>query len=111
VRYLSPSERTVSFDYSHLNRTHFIITTYTISGCNDYRVNLWKSTKNSYSKKSDKILDFGNNDRDMKMIMGKVCYISTEEHCQNLSQEVTQVWSRRENGPNTSTKNYDSLGT
>jgi hypothetical protein len=54
-----------------------------ISGCNYYRVNLWKSTKNSYSKKSENILDFENNDREMKMIMVKAIDIAMEEHCQN----------------------------
>ena len=72
----------------HLNCMHFIVAAYMISGCNDCRVNLWKSTKNSYSKKSDKILDFVNNDREMKMIMGKVIYIGMEEHCRNLSQDM-----------------------
>jgi len=66
---------------------HFIITACMVSGCNDYRVNLWKSTKNSYSKKSDKILDFDNNDREMKII-AKAIYTGTEEHCQNLSQDM-----------------------
>jgi hypothetical protein len=59
-----------------------------ISGCNDYRVNLWKSTKNSYLKKSDKILDFENDDREIKVIMEKVIDIGTEEHYQNLSQDM-----------------------
>jgi hypothetical protein len=59
-----------------------------ISGCNDYRVNLWKPTKNSYLKKSENILDFENNDREMKMIMVKAIDIATEEHCQNLSQDL-----------------------
>jgi len=59
-----------------------------ISGCNDYWVNLWKSTKNSYLKKSDKILDFENNNREMKMIMGKAVYIGMKERCQILSQDM-----------------------
>lgn len=67
---------------------HFISTACMISGCNDYRVNLWKSTKNSYLKKSDKILYFENNNREMKMIMGKTVYIGMKEHCQNLSQDM-----------------------
>lgn len=83
MQYLSPSQYTGSFDCSHLNCMCFIITVCMISGCNYYRVNLWKSTKNSYSKKSENILDFENNDREMKMIMVKAIDIAMEEHCQN----------------------------
>ena len=88
VQCMSAPEYRVSFDCSHFKCMHFIITVCMVSGCNGYRVNLWKSTKNSYSKKSDKILDFDYNDRDMKKIMARAIYIGTEEHYQNLSQDM-----------------------